>query len=395
MHTLRNHPSGARYVIVPSNGPLTSVSVWFRSGSRLDPVGQEGLAHMAEHVLATPAILQRFAGIGAEYGAYTALDSLHVRSIQSPDRALAALEEMLTLVRTSARGNVTGEFVESEKRAILEEMAHEQDTTTWQLRIAAHRDQFGAGTVARPVIGSAESVRGLKRADMQHWMRTHMRPERAVVLVVSPLGETSVRKALTKVWGSSGVAAPLLPAVQHEKPPLTAETSVRSGQTVWQALSFPGAPISDRNSRLALDVCASLLASSWSGRLTKALRGHDGLSYWPTAESVNLLGTGYLRATFSTNARHATEALRRAKSEVKALLRTPPTSRELETAKRQASLTTLQRADSADGQLWALGHELVLTSKAHNASDDARAIMKLSNAAILKAMRNALDAENR
>ncbi|MEV7502778.1 insulinase family protein [Streptomyces sp. NPDC093018] len=158
-------------------------------GSRDDPEGLAGTAHMAEHlnILTGPPACAP----GLPVLAVTEIDRTVFRTTGDPDDSAASIRH-LTDIAAGRRGSVAPEVFEGERHAVLLEtrrMDHQPLLRLGPLIAAAAADEPGLDSIART---TAESLSGITPADVTRLVR-HGYPEaRSQLFVAGPPALTGV-----------------------------------------------------------------------------------------------------------------------------------------------------------------------------------------------------------
>ncbi|MYR00508.1 MULTISPECIES: insulinase family protein [unclassified Streptomyces] len=158
-------------------------------GSRDDPHGLEGTAHMAEHlnILTGPPACAP----GLPVLAVTEIDRTVFRTTGDPDDSAASLQH-LTDIAGGRRGNVTPDVFEGERHAVLLEtrrMDHQPLLRLGPLIAAAAADEPGLDSIART---TAQSISGITPADVTRLVRHGYPGARSQLFVAGPPSLTGV-----------------------------------------------------------------------------------------------------------------------------------------------------------------------------------------------------------
>lgn len=148
-----------------------SVGVWVGVGSRDEGATVAGAAHFLEHLLfkSTPTrsavdIAQAMDAVGGELNAFTAKEhTCYYAHVLGSDLPLA-VDLVADVV---LNGRCAADDVEVERDVVLEEIAMRDDDPEDALADMFLAALFGDHPVGRPVIGSAQSVSVMTRAQLQ------------------------------------------------------------------------------------------------------------------------------------------------------------------------------------------------------------------------------------
>jgi predicted Zn-dependent peptidase len=147
--------------------------------------------------------------------------------------------------------------------------------------------------LTRPVLGTADSLRGITAADLRAFHGDYVTGKRAVVTVVSPVPAEEVLEVLGAAFAGipEGTAPPMVPAVPVTPPPAAELRAGKLGEQATIAMGYVfDAPPSDRG---ALAVAGALLsdALAFDLRETRGLAYSIGASIAPWGGRMRLLVT--------------------------------------------------------------------------------------------------------
>ncbi|GAB3657430.1 pitrilysin family protein [Nocardioides korecus] len=291
-------PGGLRVVTEHMPGVRSAaVGVFVQVGSRDESDELNGASHFLEHLLfkGTPTrsamdISAALDEIGGEFNAYTAREytCYHARVLDEDlPVALDVLGDMLT------SSSITPEDVEAEREVILDEIAmHDDDPDDVVHNLFA--ETAWAGTpLARPIAGTADSIRALTRDQVDDYYRSRYRAGTTVLAVAGNVDHDDVVRRATRAFGRRGFldhdeepVAPRVAAAPRTFLTGEARTS-RPFEQVNIVLGVQGLTRSDPR-RYALGVLNAGLGGGSSSRLFQEVRERRGLAY-----SVYSFGLGY------------------------------------------------------------------------------------------------------
>ncbi len=274
-------PNGARVVVEQRPGEVAAVQLWVRAGSRDEGPGEEGLAHLLEHMLfrgtaARPGglIEREVEAAGGRINAVTSLDYTAYHVLLPAARTLAAVDVLADL---GANAALDEDALARERRVVLEEMRREEDSAARLLLRALYAVAFDGHPYGRPLIGRADVVREATRQRLLEFYRRHYAPESFALVVVGPARPDEVLAAARRTLGRlprqewSRLPAPPPPEVPgppREEPRPEQQASLALG---WLA------PRLDHADTPALDLLVTVLGRGRSSRLVQSLRDRLGL----------------------------------------------------------------------------------------------------------------------
>lgn len=290
MLTRRVLTNGVRVVVQEFHeSEVVALQLWVQAGARDEMESELGLAHYLEHMLfkgtavRAPGFVElEIEGVGGRINAGTSLDYTYYHTVLPGRRALAGVE-MLADVAVNA--TLSENLLDLEKRVVLEEMRLGEDSPRRYLFRQLYEMLFESHPYGRPVIGTADLVRGLTRETLVSFYRRHYVPESFVLAVVGPVRTAEILASAERTFGR-------LPRSGFQRLPAAAPQSFRSKK---RAIERPGAqaylgmgwhaPKLDHADTPVVDLLTAILGQSRSSRLTQALRERRPL--------VAAVGAGY------------------------------------------------------------------------------------------------------
>jgi predicted Zn-dependent peptidase len=284
MYGFSELPGGLR-VVTASMPHLASVSVgiWVGTGGRHETARENGAAHFIEHMLfkgtrrrSAARISQDVEGIGGYLNAFT--DEEHTCFYS---RAVAArLPELLdVLFDMFLESRFAPGEIAKERDVILEEQAMYRDQPAELVHDLLNQVQFPGHPLGRPVIGSARSVRGLRRNDLLGFLDRQYLSGSTVIAAAGRLTHASLVAEVEQAARRFrlGRPNPVEPAPSPPDKPRWLLHTKKTEQT-HIALGFRTASRQDER-RFALRLLNVLLGENMSSRLFQTIREEHGLAY--------------------------------------------------------------------------------------------------------------------
>ncbi|MEZ0364717.1 M16 family metallopeptidase [Mycobacterium sp. pUA109] len=263
-----------------------SVGVWVGVGSRDEGATVAGAAHFLEHLLfkATPSrtavqIAQEMDAVGGELNAFTTKEhTCYYAHVLDTDLELA-VDLVADVV---LNGCCAAADVELERDVVLEEIAMRDDDPEDALGDVFLSALFGDHPVGRPVIGTADSVSAMTRAQLHSFHVRRYTPDRMVVAVAGNVDHDAAVALVRERFGPRLVRGRRAAAARKG----TARVPGRPGLTLVnrdaeQTHLSVGVRTPGRNwpHRRALAVLNTALGGGLSSRLFQQIRESRGLAY--------------------------------------------------------------------------------------------------------------------
>jgi len=290
LHRLAN---GLTIAIDPIEGAQsTAVGLYAGVGSRSEPDGKGGLAHLVEHMVFkgagsrdARAIAEAIEDVGGSLNAWTARDQTAFHARILPGDLALAVELIADLVRAP---KFDADELEREKGVVLSELGECHDTPDDLIGDRLFEAAFAGQSIGRSVLGSEPSVKAVTRDDLVGWIAREYAPSRLVLAASGKVNEEALLAQAEAAFGdmADGDFTPPLPAQftggQHD--------DRRSFEQAHWSFALPGLPAADPGIP-ALSVFTQAVGGGMSSRLFQELREDRGLAY-----SIYAWGQGFADA---------------------------------------------------------------------------------------------------
>ena len=351
MAELTRLANGVTVAIDPMDGAQSaSIGLYAAVGSRSEPAGKGGLAHLVEHMVFkgargrdARAIAEAIEDVGGSLNAWTARDQtvFHARTL-APDVGLA-LELIADLVRAPKLDEAE---LEREKLVILSELGECLDAPDDLIHDFLFEAAFGAQPLALPVLGREPTIRAITRADCAGWLTEQYRPERLVIAAAGKVDPGHVLLLAEALFGDLDPVPP--PPIAPTRFEGGVRSDRRSSEQAHLAFAAPGLAASDPSAP-ALSLFAQAVGGGMSSRLFQELREERGLAYSIYAWTQGFAETGLFGVNLSTDKARAAEAMALARDTV-ARAAADLTDAELARARAQVEAGLLMTLETPQGR---------------------------------------------
>lgn len=276
---LPNRPTALLMQHLPGRETVAA-GVWVTRGSSHETEDRSGATHLVEHLTLRrcggrdrrelAALMDR---LGGDIDAWTGTEMMGVSLTTTMDSLGDGLELLVDAITEPSFDSVD---VELERRVILAELELINDDPAELVEEALLRAAWGMHPLARPVIGSAESVEALDIETLRRHHQELIRPGRLVVALAGDVDGNGSLACLDRLDLSTLPSRPRLPEIVWST---GREKLTRAwADQVHTRLAFEALPSGD--SRLAaLTVLNRVLGNGSSSRLFQRLREGEGLTY--------------------------------------------------------------------------------------------------------------------
>jgi zinc protease len=276
IHSATLH-NGLRLIVCEDpDAAVLSVEVTIRAGSADDPPGQEGIAHLLEHVLWSHARQddprRRIEEIGGVVNAGVLRDFTRFYLTVPAGCLELAVDALADLVLAE---DFAASSVLRESAIIEEEVLGRLEQPRAVLSDCAFEELYGPEhPYGRPTDGDVNALRSIGPAALSLFHQTWYRPNNMAVVVAGDVAFAQVQTAVDSAFGH------LTPAALPARPGSPPERPARGRERVMEApldqayvmAVFVGPAAFERRQVCASDLLATLLVHPSSGRLSRELQ---------------------------------------------------------------------------------------------------------------------------
>ncbi|MBQ3270869.1 MAG: insulinase family protein [Clostridia bacterium] len=340
-----------------------SVGLWLGAGSQFEAVEEAGVSHFLEHMVfkgtekrTARQIAEEMDAVGGQLNAFTAKECTCFYAKVVDEHLPLAMDVIADMATHPAFD--PGEM-EKEKGVVIEEIAMAEDTPedlVHELLMLAH---YGDQAVARPILGTEESVSGCSRERLSgYWTRMY-RPRNAVLALAGNYDWASVTALAGELlgdWRPEGLDK--LPCVTVEARPgiVTREKDI---EQMHICLGYPAVSLGDdRNYELA--VFNSVFGGAMSSRLFQKIREDSGLAYTVYSYPNAYTDSGMLSVYAATNPETAPQVIDMILEEARIIAEGGLTEAEFVMAREQMKAGYILGLESTSARMQSNGRRLLL-----------------------------------
>jgi zinc protease len=371
------------YTLQDRTTPTVAIQVWYRVGSKSDPEGRSGFAHLFEHIMfkstrhmASEMMDRLTEDVGGMNNATTRDDATQYYEV-IPSNYL----ETLLWAEGERLGSLTVDEAnfKSERDVVKEEFRFRVLAPPYgRLSYSIDKDSFAVHPYKRPGIGSIEDLDASTLTDVQQFHTTFYRPDNAVLVIAGDFDQQQLDGWIDKYLGPIGHPSTPIPRVTTKEPARAEEKRfVEKAPNVplpavvltWLA---PSASHPDGN---ALNMAAGLLGLGDSSRMTQSLVykqkiAQDVNTFADLREDLGLFVVIVTMASGHT----LEEGEKAARAELRKLIDAPVPAAEMEKARNLVVAGVLRQRETNNGKAAAIGEAVVVT---HDADDVNTGLQKL------------------
>ncbi|HWU94669.1 MAG TPA: pitrilysin family protein, partial [Sphingomonas sp.] len=262
--------------------PIVAVNIWYHVGSKNEPVGRSGFAHLFEHLMfngsenAPGDFFEPLKQVGAtDFNGTTSFDRTnYFETVPRPalDRALFLESDRMGYLL----GAITQDVLD-EQRGVVQNEKRQGDNQPYGLvYYSILENLLGSTPYGHNVIGSMADLDAASLDDVKNWFRSHYGPNNAILVLAGDIDAKEAKPLVEKYFAAipagpksvlPKVTVPTLPAAKT----VTIKDSV-AATLIVRSWAVPG--LNDKDAT-PLSVFASVLGGLASSRLDNELVRKD------------------------------------------------------------------------------------------------------------------------
>lgn len=337
-------PSGLRIIHKYIDSPVSYLGFGIGVGTRHEARLEHGLAHFMEHMLfkgtrlrSSTQIIERIEGVGGELNAYTSKEETMLYGVFPRQYFGRAMQLMCDVVQHS---RFPTEELEKEQTVVLDEIASYEDSPSDLIFDEFENMLFRGHPLGHNILGTERSVGRFTTERLRRFFALHYRQDNMVLFSQGSTTFEDVVDLAKTFLVQNGQSRPQLSPTTRSivafrpNPP---RQVIRRRDTCQRHVLIGGyAYARDDRRRLTVSVLVNLLGGpSLNSRLNLALRERTGLVYHVECSYTSYADTGMISIYFGCAPSHLQQAIDLVEQELRRLIETPLTDRELEATKRQ------------------------------------------------------------
>ncbi len=371
---------------------VVSFGIWVKTGSIHENPGQEGIAHMLEHMLfkgsahyPPGAAERKIESLGGRMNGATSFEyTCYYMSIPAVNfkEAFEVLSDMIKNPLFSP------EEFSSEKLVVLREVDQREDSPLQRSARLFYQTAYKERLYGRPIIGFKDTINSFSIEDLVEFHETHYSPDNMVLVVAGDAARRDVFKLAAKHFGhlEPGGAPEIHPdsELQDRVYQSLERADIRSVY-MWKGYPGPGIGEAPAADLAALSVAMNILGRGRSSRLYQSLREEKsivssisaGFSFLPHGGPV------YIRAEFEPGMDDSvTEAIM---EEISVFIHEGPDPEEFQWARILAVTDMIFGYEGSSGRMRLYGN-YAASDNIDFISEYARALETLSLEQVLRAI---------
>lgn len=388
---------------VDHSSPTVAIQVWYHVGSKDDPQGRSGFAHLFEHIMFKATrnmkseMMDRLTeDVGGFNNAFTNPDvTVYYEVVPSN-----YLETLLWAEADRLSGLTVDEPNFKSERSVVEEEYRQSYLAPpyGMLEYLIEQQSFKVHPYSRPTIGSIEDLDAASLENVRKFHETFYRPDNATLVVVGDFDPKQLDAWVTKYFGPIPKPSLALPRVTVTEPERAAERRLTHYAANVPlpaiALTYLGPPQKNADAE-ALQVAATILSQGESSRLYKSLIYDQQIAQSADATTDLREDASVFYFTVILASDKKPEDVEKALlAEVKKVQDGGVTAAELDKAKNQLLTNELRQRETSNGKALALGSAAVLLGEPNRVNTDLAKLQAVTAADVQRVMKKYLTPNN-
>jgi predicted Zn-dependent peptidase len=354
-------PGGLRIFSEPlEEATSVSLGVWIRAGSRDERDEVAGITHLMEHMLfkGTPEmdalqVAHAFESIGAQENAATGEEYTVLYARFLPEHLERALDIMGGMILRPTLADL-----EREREVIVEEIRMYEDRPD---QIADERLSaliFHGDPLGRPIIGSAETVRGVDRDILRGFHADTYTAPNVFVVGAGKLEEGVLERMVEEELSSLPQGEPFPREANLSSPESRASYKHKETEQYHVSLGSLGIPARSED-RYAMASLNNVLGGGMSSRLFQEVREKRGLAYAVFSYHQGYSDAGAIKTYVGSTTGNVEEAVKVIAEQLRRVQEETVTDEELDRTKQQLKSSTLLALESTAARMNRIGRSVI------------------------------------
>lgn len=391
-------PAGLRYAVRRSGGQVAYCALSIKGGTAAEKDLPAGIAHFVEHTVfkgterhSASWISSRLDQLGGELNAYTAKEEIVLHATVLKEDMRTALDLLLELATCPS---FPQKDIDIERGVVIDEIRSAKDVPPDELYDEFEERLFAGNPLSRRILGTAASLRKIKREHLLSYVRDNFRPERMALTVVTGDGEEKtaalVEKLAAKFFpvgsAASDDSCSEIPAsVAAALDGICAEEAVRCGRfdivsdkrnhEANAILGGPAPSLYQRHGRIVAALLANILGGPGSNSLLNAyLRDRKGWVYAVECSYTQYARTGIMAVLLGCEKENLDNCLAAVRKVISEFCEKPMSETKLRKAKKQMLGQLEVASDNGEAQCLSMGKSLLSYGRVASSEETRAAI---------------------
>lgn len=349
-----------------------SIGLWVRSGSLYETPDENGVSHFIEHMLfkgtqrrTARQIAEEMDAVGGSMNAFTSKECTCFYAKVVDEHLPMAMDLIADIVRNSL---FTDADIAREKGVVLEEIGMAEDQPEDLVSELLMEARLDGQALARPILGTVETLRALSREQILSYYRRMYRPENCVLAVAGNYDWKNLLLLAEEAYGSWQGTGEDAPSCTTILPPAKVIRREKDTEQIHICLSWPGVAQSTREI-FPVSILNNVFGGAMSSRLFQRIREESGMAYSVYSYPASYPDVGMLSVYAGASIDNAPEVLRMIREEADALRDHGLTMEEFIHAREQLKGSYILGLETTDSRMNSIGRRKLLRNETQTESE--------------------------
>jgi predicted Zn-dependent peptidase len=373
-----------------------SIGVWVKVGSRHEPKEISGVSHFIEHMFfkgtrkrSARDIATEVDSLGGEMNAFTSQENT-TYYIKVLDEHLPAAVDILSDILLGSRFDPAD--MEKERKVILEEIKGVEDTPDDFIHELFTATVWPDNSLGRPILGTKETIRALKHADILRYIEDYYIPRE---IVISVAGNFEHAQLIDLLEGAFGKLSRKGVPKQETAPVFNRAVTVKKKQLeqVQVCLGCKGLHYTHED-RFVIMALNTLLGNSMSSRLFQEVREQNALAYSIYSYVTAYRDAGLVTVYAGTDPANAKEAIGLIVKELRKIRDEGITAAEEKRVKDQIKGNLVLSLETSNSHMGRIARQEIYFGKYLSVDDIIKSVDKVTAEQVQRLARKLFTREN-
>lgn len=372
-----------------------AIGIWVGTGSRYEAEGYEGISHFIEHMFfkgtknrTARELAESLEAVGGQLNAFTTKELTCYFAKVLDENIHLAIDVLSDMFFNSL---FDSNEMEKEKNVIIEEIKMYQDTPDELIHDLFSQYVWDGHPLGKPILGIADSVKGLNYQKINHYLSTRYTPEKVVIAVAGKIKHDEIVDSLS-IFGDfqrkTGDNADQNPQASVVRKAIAKDT-----EQMHVIVGVPGLG-QDDDDMYAMHVINNYLGGGLSSRLFQEIREQRGLAYSVYSYHSTYVDTGLFAVYAGTSPNKTSEVVECILQEMTRIKNNGITEKELNKTKAQIKGNLLLGLESVSSRMSRLGKSEISFGRVKTAEEAVEKLEKVTLEDIRRVMNRIWNNEN-
>lgn len=377
-------PNGLR--IITDHVPemhSTAIGIWCDVGTRYEKLEHNGIAHLVEHMLfkGTPSrnayeIAENVENVGGQMNAYTSREFTAYFIHLLKDDVDLAIEILGDMIQNPV---FPEDELEKEREVILQEIGMTHDTPDDLIFDVFQETAYPKQALGAPILGSPETVKTMPQSALFDYTKLFYSPSRLVISAAGYIDHDKLVQQCEKIFADLQPHTMDSSAITANYEGGSYRGHRKELEQVHLVLGFQGIPRLDSRFQ-ATQLLSILMGGGMSSRLFQEIREKRGLVYSIYSNNSSYKDDGMFEIYAGTGPKSVPELIPVVCDEIKKLIDSKVSEKELQRAKAQLKANLLMGRESMLGRANRQAKQILNFQKVEDIDDTLRIIDAVTTA---------------